>query len=217
MINRMRAALLELFPALEVAFDYSKKAPLILLSGYQTPDAIRRTGATRLAAWLKKRGCRGSTSEAAKALNAADARRTMLRAEAMGSQLVAQIAQQIAVIDAAISQLDEHICERFEHHPDAPITVANKRPFACRPRGPHFLTSRNHAKPAWRWPPGYRHTRVAPQGCQCSTRNRRNGTSQLSQLFYIHEPNPRAFGPESEFQNQVVQNKNHARLQRYQV
>lgn len=32
-INRLRATMLEYFPALEAAFDYSKKAPLILLSG----------------------------------------------------------------------------------------------------------------------------------------------------------------------------------------
>ena len=37
----------------------------------------------------------------------------------MGAQLVAQLAQQIAVIDAAIAQLDEQICERFDQHPDA--------------------------------------------------------------------------------------------------
>jgi hypothetical protein len=54
--------MLEYFPALEAAFDYSKKAPLILLSGYQTPDTIRRVGTTRLTAWLKKRGCRGSAN-----------------------------------------------------------------------------------------------------------------------------------------------------------
>src|SRR5690348_18258311 len=69
-INRLRATLLEFFPALEAAFDYSTQAPLILLSGYQTPEGSRRIGATRLAAWLKKRGCRGSTSVAAKALTA---------------------------------------------------------------------------------------------------------------------------------------------------
>ena len=38
-INRLRAQLLEYFPALERAFDYSNsKAALILLTGYQTPD-----------------------------------------------------------------------------------------------------------------------------------------------------------------------------------
>ena len=99
-INRLRATLLEFFPALEAAFDYSKKAPLILLSGYQTPEAIRQIGATRLAAWLKKRGCRGSANVASKAVDAASAQHTVLRTEAMGAQLVAQLAQQIAVIDA---------------------------------------------------------------------------------------------------------------------
>ncbi len=37
-INRLRATMLEYFPALEAAFDYSKKAPLILVAGYQTPE-----------------------------------------------------------------------------------------------------------------------------------------------------------------------------------
>ena len=46
-INRLRATLLEYFPALERAFDYSKnKAALTLLSEYQTPDRLRRLGAT---------------------------------------------------------------------------------------------------------------------------------------------------------------------------
>jgi transposase len=123
-INRLRATLLEFFPALEAAFDYSKKAPLILLSGYQTAEGIRRIGATRLAAWLKKRGCRGSTSVAARALAAASAQRIVLRTEAMGAQLVSQLAQQIAGIDGAIAQLDEQICERFTEHPDAPILLS---------------------------------------------------------------------------------------------
>lgn len=123
-INRLRATLLEFFPALEAAFDYSKKAPLILLSGYQTPEAIRRIGATRLAAWLKKRGCRGSANVARKAVDAACAQQTVLPTEAVGSQLVAQLAQQIAVIDAAIAQVDEQICERFGQHPDAPILLS---------------------------------------------------------------------------------------------
>jgi transposase len=39
-INRLRAQLLEYFPALERAFDYrNSKAALILLTGYQTPEA----------------------------------------------------------------------------------------------------------------------------------------------------------------------------------
>jgi transposase len=123
-INRLRALMLEYFPALEAAFDYSKTAPLILVSGYQTPEAIRRIGVTRLAAWLKKRSCRGSANVARKAVDAANAQRTVLRTEAVAAQLVAQIAEQIAAIDVEIARLDEQISERFEQHPDAPILLS---------------------------------------------------------------------------------------------
>jgi hypothetical protein len=45
----MRAQLLEYFPALERAFDFAhRKGALILLTGYQTPDGLRRMGAVRL-------------------------------------------------------------------------------------------------------------------------------------------------------------------------
>jgi transposase len=123
-INRLRATMLEYFPALEASFDYSKKAPLILLSGYQTAEAIRRIGATRLSAWLKKRGCRGSANVARKAVDAANAQHTVLRTEAVGSQLVAQLAEQIGVIDTEIAQLDTQISERFDQHRDAPILLS---------------------------------------------------------------------------------------------
>src|SRR3954454_3074495 len=44
-INRLRATLVEYFPALERTFDFSKnKAALTLLSEYQTPDRLRRIG-----------------------------------------------------------------------------------------------------------------------------------------------------------------------------
>ena len=44
-INRLRAQLLEYFPALERAFDYSgSKAALILLTGYQTPKGCATPG-----------------------------------------------------------------------------------------------------------------------------------------------------------------------------
>ncbi|SFE71025.1 hypothetical protein SAMN04487819_1382 [Actinopolyspora alba] len=41
-INWLRAQILEYFPALERAFDYSQsQAVLVLLTGYQTPAALR--------------------------------------------------------------------------------------------------------------------------------------------------------------------------------
>ena len=54
-INRFRAQLLEIFPALERALDLTNKGPITLLTGYQTPAAIRRAGAKRLEIWLKNR------------------------------------------------------------------------------------------------------------------------------------------------------------------
>ena len=73
-INRLRAQLLEYFPCLERAFDYShSKAALILLTGYQTPDDLRRAGIARLVAWLRKRKARNAAAVAATAIEAANA------------------------------------------------------------------------------------------------------------------------------------------------
>lgn len=46
-INRLRAQLLEIFPALERTLDLTNKGPITLLTGYQTPATIRRTGVKR--------------------------------------------------------------------------------------------------------------------------------------------------------------------------
>lgn len=59
MVNRLRDVLSGYFPALERSFDYAhSRGALTLLTGYQTPQAIRRTGASRLRAWLVKRKVR---------------------------------------------------------------------------------------------------------------------------------------------------------------
>ncbi|WP_344174744.1 IS110 family transposase [Pilimelia columellifera] len=123
-INRLRATMLEYFPGLEAAFDYSKKAPLILVSGYQTPEAIRRLGASGLAAWLTSRGARNPKAVAAKAVEAAGAQRTVLLTQATGAQLVAQLAEQIMAIDVEVAKIDAQITERFTQHPDADILVS---------------------------------------------------------------------------------------------
>lgn len=68
-INRLRAQLLEYFPALERAFNYStSKAALVLLTGYQTPAALRRIGRSRLSTWLANRKARNAQAVAATAL-----------------------------------------------------------------------------------------------------------------------------------------------------
>lgn len=124
-INRLRATLLEYFPALERAFDYSKsKAALTLLSGYQTPDGLRRIGVAKLATWLKKRGCRNSAAVAQKAIDAANAQSTMLATQAMGSALVTKLAAEITVIDHELVELDAQITERFHHHDSSEVLLS---------------------------------------------------------------------------------------------
>lgn len=50
-INRLRAALTSIFPALERALDITNTGPLILLTGYQTLTGLSRLGRLRLEAW----------------------------------------------------------------------------------------------------------------------------------------------------------------------
>ncbi|GAA3485054.1 hypothetical protein GCM10018966_095860 [Streptomyces yanii] len=52
---RLRARLTDIFPGQERALDLTNTGPLILLTGYQTPASLRRTGKKRLEAWLRNR------------------------------------------------------------------------------------------------------------------------------------------------------------------
>ena len=65
-INRLRGLLMGIFPALERVLDVGNLGPLVLLSGYQTPAAIRRIGPSRLETWLHNRKVR-NTAQLAKA------------------------------------------------------------------------------------------------------------------------------------------------------
>jgi len=54
-INRLRDLMTSAFPAWEREFDYAScKGALVLVSGYATPDRLRRVGQTRLAAWFAR-------------------------------------------------------------------------------------------------------------------------------------------------------------------
>ncbi|MFC9353461.1 IS110 family transposase [Arthrobacter sp. NPDC057013] len=123
-INRLRATLLEYFPALERAFDYSKKAPLILLGRYQTPESIRRIGLTRLSSWLKKHGCRNSAKMAEKALIAANSQHTVLPTQTTGSALVVRLTEQIKTLDAEIDDVDTQITDLFRQHDSANVLLS---------------------------------------------------------------------------------------------
>ncbi|MDX3745387.1 IS110 family transposase [Streptomyces sp. AK08-02] len=122
MINRLRDVLTGVFPALERAFDYSHhKSALVLLTGYQTPAAIRRRGRARLTAWLANRSVRGADTVAVTAVEAAQAQPTALPGEDVAAQIVADLAAQILALDDRLKRIDKQIHETFRSHPQAQI------------------------------------------------------------------------------------------------
>lgn len=124
-INRLRAQLLEYFPALERAFDYShSKAALILLTGYQTPDGLRRAGTARLEAWLGKRKARNAAAVAATAIEAATAQRTTVPGQQIAAAMVARLAKEVMALDTEIGDTETMIEDRFRRHRHAEIILS---------------------------------------------------------------------------------------------
>ncbi len=124
-INRLRAQLLEYFPALERGFDYSKsKAALILLTGYQTPDGLRRAGAARVAAFLRKHKARNADSIAASAIEAANAQHTIVPGQQLAATVVARLAKEVMALDTEIGDTDAMIEDRFRRHRHAEIILS---------------------------------------------------------------------------------------------
>jgi transposase len=116
-INRLQAQLLEYFPALERAFDYSRsKAALLLLTRHRTPDGIRRSGQARIHSWLKKHGARSSAAVAAAAVEAARSQHTIVPAQHMGEAIVAALAREILTLDKELAELDALIAEKVTEH-----------------------------------------------------------------------------------------------------
>ncbi|MEW5654914.1 IS110 family transposase [Streptomyces cinereoruber] len=122
-INRLRAQLLKFFPALERALDLTKKGPVVLLTAYQAPAAIRRMGVRRLETWLRNRKVSGAGALAARAVEAAQAQMTALRGEELGAELVGRLARSVAAHNDEVTELDARIEARFRQHRDAEIIL----------------------------------------------------------------------------------------------
>jgi transposase len=124
-ITRLRETLLALFPALERALDLNAKGALVLLTRYQTPAKIRRTGHhKRLATYLKGHGLKGADKLAKKALAAAKTQSVQLPAEEVASRIVAEIAGEILALKERLSALDKEIASRFFASPEARILAS---------------------------------------------------------------------------------------------
>ncbi|WP_426623612.1 IS110 family transposase [Leifsonia sp. McL0607] len=124
-INRLRAVLLEFFPGLEAAFDYaSTKSALLLLTRYQTPDAIRRMGQTRLTTWLKKQGCRKPGKLAASAVAVAKHQRSTVPGQATSAMIVQRLAADILRLHREIAEIERQIETRFREHHTAELILS---------------------------------------------------------------------------------------------
>jgi transposase len=122
-INRLRDLLTGIFPALERAFDYSARSPLILLTGFQTPGAIRDAGLAGVSAYLREEGAwpKGIPDMATTALAAAQAQTLRLPGETTTAVLIARLARQLLDLDRQIKDTDKLIAGRFRAHPQAEI------------------------------------------------------------------------------------------------
>jgi transposase len=122
MLNRLRDLMTSVFPALERAFDYaSRKGALVLLTGYASPDRIRRIGQARLAAWLRQRKVRDSAGVAARAMTAARAQMIVLPGQNVATSIIAELATNILALDERLGRLDDQIAATFDQHPQAAV------------------------------------------------------------------------------------------------
>jgi transposase len=123
-INRLRDALMSLFPALERALDFNNRGALILVRHYQTPASIRRVGHKRLTTFLNNRGVKGAGDVARKALTAAKAQSVVLPAEDVASRLVAELAGEVLSLKESIAVLNKELEKRFFAHLEAGILTS---------------------------------------------------------------------------------------------
>jgi transposase len=122
MINRLRDLMTSVFPSLERAFDYSAhKGALVLLTGYASPERIRRIGQTRLADWLRNRRVRGFADVAVRAITAAKAQSVVLPGQDLSAAIIAELANAILTLDERVKTLDAQIRKVFAEHPQAEI------------------------------------------------------------------------------------------------
>jgi transposase len=122
-INRLRSLLGSIFPALEAAFDYSTRTPLILVAGLCTPAEIRAGGTEGVTAHLQanKAWAPGIAKTTATAVALANAQHLALPGQDGTAALVKRIAAKLLELDREIKDLDKTIADRFRDHPYARI------------------------------------------------------------------------------------------------
>lgn len=115
-VNRLRAQLTGIFPGLERVLDLTNTGPLTLLTGYQTPAALRRLGAKRLETWLRSRSVRNADQLAKTSVEAAERQHTSLPGEKLTGQMVHTLAKEVVALNQQVAVLDKLIEARFRDH-----------------------------------------------------------------------------------------------------
>jgi transposase len=116
-INRLRSLLTSIFPALDRALgDLTTTGPLVLLTGYQTPAAIRAATAAGVEAWLRQHKVRKAGALAAAAAGAAARQRTALPAEQLTASMIATLAGEVMTLGEQIQETGKLIEDRFHQH-----------------------------------------------------------------------------------------------------
>jgi len=147
MVNRLRDVLSGYFPALERSFDYAhSRSALTLLTCYQTPQAIRRIGETRLRAWLVKRKVRSAEKIAAAAVAAAKTQYAVVPGQDVAASIVADLATQLLAIGARIGELDTRITTTFRAHPQAEIIESLPGMMREGPNRDYYLKKRGQGQ-----------------------------------------------------------------------
>jgi transposase len=123
-INRLRATLTSMFPALERVLDVTTKGPLVLLTGYQSPASIRRVGVSRLAKWLSARKVRNAHDLATAAVEAAERQHTAVPGEAAIAAMARALAEEVIALNEKITEIDKLIEGRFRRHELADVITS---------------------------------------------------------------------------------------------
>jgi transposase len=122
-VNRLRSMLGSIFPALEAAFDFSNRSPLILVTRFATPASIRNAGASTISMHLREHKAWPAAIDTvtAKAVTAADRQHTSLPGETGTAKLINKLAAKLLDLDREIKEMDKQITELFRSHPSAKI------------------------------------------------------------------------------------------------
>lgn len=117
-MNRLRAMLNTVFPALESRLDYFGTTALLMVSALCTPSEIRLAGAEGICKLLDKHHVRRDrmSKVATIAIEAADRQSCSVPGEAGTANLIKRTASRVIALDDELRELDKVIARRFREH-----------------------------------------------------------------------------------------------------